>query len=354
MTETGFVSDSLKKLIEAGKNYPGSDLNICVGFITSEGILNLQPILKSSSKIRVVVGLNLINKVGTFQDLTNDFGAEVYVYPPGGSSIFHPKIYLGITKTNAWALVGSSNLTASGLSTNIEGNIFITGQQHTEPFLSIETNILAFRNQAYLFDRNIEKELIQIEKELPKKPSEYDYKKKLRARGLFQKKRLSLSIPLEVQQAALNALNEFVATTKLSFAYQMLLLLVLLQHSDQEGLVSLEETVKYFQNFYRLRLETGLVLEKKQGAGPAKFTNMQARQSELRYTLKSSPFPRFERRGLLSMSDDEQYFVINPALLTALTPSVKQSLRSLAIRRIAEHFGEDELLIEELVLKSIG
>lgn len=354
MTETTFVRESLKKLIETGRSYPGSELHICVGYITSEGILNLQPILKSASKISVVAGLSLINKVAVFQDLQRYFNAEVYVYPPGISFIFHPKIYLGITTTGAWALVGSSNLTVSGLSTNVEGNLFITGQRHTEPFLSIETNIAAFRKQAYLFDKTIERELRQIEKELPKGSSEVLYKKKLREHGFLHHEKLDLTIPPEVQQAALETLNEFALTTKLSFAYQMLLLLVLLLHSDQDGMVSLDETVTYFQNFYQLRLDSGVMLEKKQGSGPAKFTNMQAKQSELRYTLKSSPFPRFERRGLLSLSDDEHYFVINPALLPTLTPSVKQALRSLAIRRLAEHFSEDESFIETLVRNAIG
>ena len=74
-------------------------------------------------------------------------------------TLFHHKIYFGKLNAQAWALVGSSILTKRGLSLNVEHNLFVTGQRHTEPFISIETQIAAFCSQAYLFDADIEKEL---------------------------------------------------------------------------------------------------------------------------------------------------------------------------------------------------
>jgi phosphoenolpyruvate-protein kinase (PTS system EI component) len=60
------------------------------------------------------------------------------------------------------------------------------------------------------------------------------------------------------------------------------------------------------------------------------------------------------RQGLLDMSEDEQYFVVNPALLEALTQAIRESLRKKAIERMAGHFGEDEEIIEALVEGGIG
>ncbi len=74
----------------------------------------------------------------------------------------------------------------------------------------------------------------------------------------------------------------------------------------------------------------------------------------MRQMLKTSPFPRFERQGLLDMSEDERYFVVNPALLEALTPVVRESLRKKAIGRMAEHFGEEERIIEAMVVRAVG
>ncbi|MGZ6367911.1 MAG: phospholipase D-like domain-containing protein, partial [Ktedonobacteraceae bacterium] len=81
-------------------------------------------------------------------------------------TLFHPKIYFGKLNAQAWAMVGSSNLTKRGLSLNVEHNLFITGQRHTEPFISIEAQIAAFCSEAYPFDSAIEKELAKIEEGL--------------------------------------------------------------------------------------------------------------------------------------------------------------------------------------------
>jgi len=76
-------------------------------------------------------------------------------------------------------MVDSSNLTKSGLSLNVEHNLFISGQRHTEPFISIEAQIAAFCSQAYLFDAAIEKELAMIEHGLRNNTSDIEYKKRL-------------------------------------------------------------------------------------------------------------------------------------------------------------------------------
>ncbi|HXZ06147.1 MAG TPA: hypothetical protein VEH81_15040, partial [Ktedonobacteraceae bacterium] len=76
--------------------------------------------------------------------------------------------------------------------------------------------------------------------------------------------------------------------------------------------------------------------------------------SRLCQMLKINPFPRFERQGLLELSEDERSFVVNPALLMALTPAIREKLRRMAIARLVEHFGEGEDVIEGLVKRSIG
>jgi hypothetical protein len=47
------------------------------------------------------------------------------------------------------------------------------------------------------------------------------------------------------------------------------------------------------------------------------MNNPDASSSQLRQMLKTSPFPCFERQELLDMSEDERYFIVNPALLEA-------------------------------------
>ncbi len=353
-TTISAVDKSLEVLLQAEKDLPGYALDFCSGYVSTDGVLLLKRMLKAAPKARAIVGLNPTNRVSAFQMLRDDCGVEVYVYVTSAYTLFHPKIYFGTLNVQAWAMIGSSNLTKSGLSLNVEHNLFITGQRHTEPFVSIEAQIAAFRNQAYLFDSDTEKKLEKVELELGRNAPDAEYKKRLYAYGIKPKAKFEFAIPAEAQQVALEALFEFTENTKLEYAYQMLLLLVMLSRSNEHGQFLLDEAAYCFSEFYRLRREAGLPAEKSYRSKRAVVDNPNARPAQMRQMLKVSPFPRFERQGLLDISEDERYFVVNPALLEALTPQVKESLRKRAVERLAEHFGEEESIVEAMVREAVG
>ncbi len=348
-----FVDDSLKTLLQVGTDFPKADLDFCVGYVTASGVLLLKKMFNSAHKVRAVVGLCVQNKVSAFQRL-QDFGVEIYLFTTGTNTIFHPKIYFGAAKAQVWAMVGSSNLTLNGFSANIERNILLTGRRYTEPFISIETQMAALRNQAYFFNTDIERKLIEIEKNLGTNPLEFEYKKRLSALGIKPKVQAQHSIPLESQDAALETLFEFIKSTRLEYAYQMLLLLTLLYQSDSNGILTLEQAADCFIKFYKLRTEADLTPEKPYNSRRAIAEIPGVSRAKMRQMLKTSPFPRFERQGLLDISEDSQYFILNPALLAALTPFSKLALRTIAIQRIAEHFGEEIPEVAGMVKKAIG
>ncbi|HKV58229.1 MAG TPA: phospholipase D-like domain-containing protein [Ktedonobacteraceae bacterium] len=348
------IDKSLEALLRTEVDFPGYSLDLCSGYVSTDGVVLLKRMLKKAPRVRAVVGLNLTNRVSAFQMLRDDCGVEVYVTITRQYTLFHPKIYLGTLSASAWAMVGSSNLTNSGLSTNVEQNLFVTGQRHTEPFLSIEAQIAAFIQQAYLFNADIEKVLAKIEQQRQSITSEVEYKKRLYAYGIKPKTRLEYAIPSEARQVAIDTLFEFAEKTKLEYAYQMLLLLIILKRIDENGHISLEDAALCFAEFYKSRRDAGLVVEKSYASKRAIVDNPDVRQAQIIQMLKTSPFPRFERQGLLDMSEDGKYFIINLALLEALTPSLTQQLRSLAMKRIAQHFGDDDTLIEAMIVKAIG
>jgi HKD family nuclease len=355
-TDIILVNQALQMLLQAGKNYPNSDLDFSVAYISAVGASWLQPLLKSAKRKRAVVGLCPVNRVNAFLEL-QDMGVEVYVYVAESKKVFHPKIYYGTTSVQAWAMIGSSNLTRNGLSLNVERNLFLTGQRHTEPFTSIEAQLETFRAQAYPFNADIASMLKGIERRMAKSTkslSEDDYFENLIDVGLNPKASFASTIPNEVQQVAIETLINFAKSAKLEYAYQMLLLLIMLAYTDENGFLTIEDAIDCFLAFYSLRSNAGLVREVNRGSKKAVIENPRVTRSEVRQMLKESPFPRFEREGLLDLSEDTQYFIVNPALLTAITPSLKQELRALAIQRIAEHFGEDEDIIQAMVTKAIG
>ena len=335
---TSATDQPLTILLQAERDFPGYALDICSGYVSTNGILPIKTLLTSSPKVRAVVGLNPTNRLSAFQMLYHDCGVELYVYVTNIGRLFHPKVYFGTLNAQAWAMVGSSNLTYNGLSGNVEENLFVTGQRHREPFVSIEAQIAAFQQQAYLFDADVEKQLYEIERKLGQYTQETEYKKRLFASGLRPKTAVERIIPIEAQQTVLDTLFSFASTTYLEYAYQMLLLLVMLDKTDEQGLISVDEAAHYFIEFYRQRREAGLSDEKIYGSKRAIMDDPNVSIAKTRQMIKTSPFPRFERQGLLDLTEDGKYFVVNPALVGALTSETKERLRELAMERLEEHF----------------
>ncbi|MGH2495489.1 MAG: phospholipase D-like domain-containing protein [Ktedonobacteraceae bacterium] len=352
-TVISFIDEPLKALLKAGKDYPHSDIDLSVAYVSAIGVSWLQTLFKSANRVRAVVGLCPINRVNAFVEL-QDYGVDVYVYVAGPRKIFHPKIYYGASNGQAWAMVGSSNLTQKGLSINIERNLFIAGQRLAEPFIAIEAQLGVFRSQAYSFDDEIRRRLREVERKMPRSISEDEYVKKLIEAGFNPKTKIDSAIPTEVQQVALETILEFARSTRLEYSYQMLLLLVMLYRTDGNGQISVGDAANCFSQFYKLRKEAGLPVEKKKALRSAVVDKADLSLLAMSRIIKIDPFPRFERRGLLDLSEDDRYFIVNPALLTALLPQDKDELRSIAIARLAEHYEESIVAIDALITVAIG
>ncbi len=92
---TSATDQPLTILLRTERDFPGFSLDICSGYVSTNGILPIKTLLKSSPKVRAVVGLNPTNRLSAFQMLYHDCGVELYVYVTNIGRLFHPKIYFG-------------------------------------------------------------------------------------------------------------------------------------------------------------------------------------------------------------------------------------------------------------------
>jgi len=97
-------------------------LKICVGFANSSGTSRifgpLRDFVASGGNVEVCVGLaNGITSRQAVEHLLMA-GASVWGVDTRGSVLFHPKVYVLEGNAEAWAAVGSSNLTSDGLYRN--------------------------------------------------------------------------------------------------------------------------------------------------------------------------------------------------------------------------------------------
>ncbi len=106
-------------------------LDIAVAWVRASGISYLEESLRGflhhGGRLCFVVGIDLHNTtregLQALVDLEDHGDCETYVYHNEAGSIFHPKLYLFRNEEEARLIVGSNNLTAAGLYSNIEAGL---------------------------------------------------------------------------------------------------------------------------------------------------------------------------------------------------------------------------------------
>lgn len=98
-----------------------------IAFIRASGVTLLSSMVKPiANHIRVFAGIR--NGVTSAQGIKAlvDAGVELYTVDTGSlQKIYHPKLYYSRSATRARLLVGSANLTAGGLDSNVEASVLL-------------------------------------------------------------------------------------------------------------------------------------------------------------------------------------------------------------------------------------
>lgn len=90
---------------------------------------DLRALLDRGGEVELFVGVALHGTTLQGLEAVSQLGAKVWVVHDVESGTFHPKLYVATGESNGYALIGSNNLTAGGLSFNYEaalGVSFIT------------------------------------------------------------------------------------------------------------------------------------------------------------------------------------------------------------------------------------
>lgn len=123
--------NAIQQLLES----PGMTTHIlCLAFVTKSGVTQLRKELMSvASTCSAYVGIR--NGVTSVQGIRSLFetGISVYYIDTGSASIlYHPKIYAAFSDSVGHVLMGSANLTAGGLTNNIEASTKIQIDRHDQ------------------------------------------------------------------------------------------------------------------------------------------------------------------------------------------------------------------------------
>lgn len=109
---------------------------IAIAYITEDGIRAIEKELLQKDSVKILCGVHgCISDLSALNNLVlqsnNRIAGRVFL----GANVFHPKLYLFQNKDTATLLVGSSNLTGSGLQSNEEVFLESIGSLSSQPII---------------------------------------------------------------------------------------------------------------------------------------------------------------------------------------------------------------------------
>ncbi len=130
-----FISNSEIKLIDLLEKFGNSSesMDIAVAYVKNSGIQLTEKIL-SGKKVRILFSFEFLTTDPESIEKLIEVGVECKEYRASGTEEinFHPKLYIFKNSETVRIIVGSSNLTAGGLSTNVESCLAIEGSYNDE------------------------------------------------------------------------------------------------------------------------------------------------------------------------------------------------------------------------------
>ena len=146
-----------------------TELAVAVAWARESAVLSLTPVLRqflqSGGRFRITVGIELqgtsTEALEGLVDLERFGDSAAFVYHnEAPEETFHPKIYLFTARQNARLIVGSSNLTDGGLSTNIEAALDIDADANAPAILEANRRLDELRDTTDLRVRRLDRAFI--------------------------------------------------------------------------------------------------------------------------------------------------------------------------------------------------
>jgi HKD family nuclease len=157
-------------------------VDVAVAFVRNSGVIPITEPLKriqnEGGQVRVLAGLDFGFTEPDALSALQYLGVKVRVF--SGTTIFHPKCYLFQRGNTLKAIVGSSNLTSSGLESGIEWNVFLDSEQENDlNELTLSYEKLWYSEHSRVLSEDILAEMRILHKEIQNETSKRKILRKL-------------------------------------------------------------------------------------------------------------------------------------------------------------------------------
>lgn len=248
------LAHSLKEVVRRLGSRKLDELWICSAYIRKDGVQAVRPLLKARH-IRAVLGAGEQTEPLAVKELSSRH-VQVRLVQHTAKSEFHPKCYVGLEQGGeAWAVVGSANLTGRGAEGNVELMTVVEGEA-TDPYfvMLLEWLGVQYRTGHPATDA-IMKGITAM----------FEARGTATTEQLLARKQMEEAFAVAERDRGRRSILTYIGSTKLLTSYKLVILGVLLHAPD--GRLPLEECANRFQAFYQALQGQGVPPERRLRGG---------------------------------------------------------------------------------------
>lgn len=127
----------------------------------------------------------------------------------------------------------------------------------------------------------------------------------------------------------------FIETMDMSFSYKPVLVKAMLEYTDSDGRVRMDDIVDYFIEFYEERKGRGLEAEKDSSI----YQKGDFTRKDVEKNILANPFKRFADMRFFRRCKDISMVEINPLIFKRLTQTSKQQIVNICDRALAQYYA---------------
>lgn len=144
------------------------ELSIAVAWVRESGIRHVEEVLRdfltAGKQVRIISGIAMRHTsyegLSRLLNLAEHGDIKTFVYHNESGAIFHPKLYLFRSANSARLIVGSNNLTAAGLYSNVEAGLSIDIASDDPRFLSAYDAFCSWQDTSTGLSKELDKKLL--------------------------------------------------------------------------------------------------------------------------------------------------------------------------------------------------
>jgi hypothetical protein len=131
-------------------------------------------------------------------------------------------------------------------------------------------------------------------------------------------------------------LIEYCETTRMTYSYKPVLILVFLKNADENGRLKIDKAVQFVRNYYQERREQRLVVEKKKSI----YQNNDVSDEQIKANLLSNPVKALTESEFFFFNQETQVLSMSPEIWPAIGRSEKTALSIICRQRLKNYFNE--------------